>query len=126
MTQNRTAFARLGFVPVLAASLTLIGCHSAHVEVTVENHTGGPIRLLEVDYPSASFGTQNLAPGADFHYRFKVLGSGSMKLLYTDSAHQDHKSDGPFLKEGAEGPLAIVITDTGVTWQPAPTVAAGK
>ena len=31
-----------------------------------------------------------------------------------------------FLKEGAEGPLAIVITDTGVTWQPAPTVAAGK
>jgi hypothetical protein len=49
-----------------------------------------------------------------------------MKLLYTDSTHHDHKSDGPFLKEGAEGPLAITIADTGVTWQPAPTVAAGK
>src|SRR6266481_4808884 len=44
----------------------------------------------------------------------------------SDSTHQDHKSDGPFLKEGAEGPLGIVITDTGVTWQPAPTVAAEK
>jgi len=116
-------------IPALALLATLIastGCHSPYVVTTVSNRTSRPIELLEVDYPSASFGTQNLAPGADFHYRFKVLGSGSMKLLYTDSTHQDHKSDGPFLKEGAEGPLAIVITDTGVTWQPAPTVAAGK
>ena len=111
---------------VLILCLTLAGCRSPYVETTVSNHTPSPITLIEVDYPSASFGTQNLAPGADFHYRFKVLGSGSMKLLYTDSTHQDHKSDGPFLKEGAEGPLAIVIADTGVTWQPAPTVAAGK
>ena len=116
-------------IPALALLATLIastGCHSPYVVITVSNRTSRPIELLEVDYPSASFGTQNLAPGADFHYRFKVLGSGAMKLLYTDSAHHDHKSDGPFLKEGAEGPLAILITDSGVTWQPAPAVAAGK
>ena len=111
---------------VLAALMATTGCHSRYVATTVSNRTSQPLALIEVDYPSASFGTQNLAPGADFHYRFKVLGSGSMKLLYTDSTHQDHKSDGPFLKEGAEGPLAIVITDTGVNWQPAPTVASGK
>jgi hypothetical protein len=117
------------FIPALALLTSLIattGCRSPYVAATVSNRTSHAIDLLEVDYPSASFGTQNLAPGADFHYRFKVLGSGSMKLLYTDSTHQDHKSDGPFLKEGAEGPLAIVITDTGVTWQPAPTVTASK
>jgi hypothetical protein len=102
------------------------GCHSAYVEATVSNRTDKPIELLEVDYPSASFGTQNLAPGADFHYRFKILGSGPTKLLYTDSAHQEHKSDGPFLKEGAEGSLAIAITTTGVTWQPTPTVTSGR
>jgi hypothetical protein len=115
-------------LPFLAV-LTLIGatgCHSPYVITTISNRTTRPIELLEVDYPSASFGTQALAPGADFHYRFKVLGSGPMKLLYTDSAHQNHKSDGPFLREGAEGPLTIVIDDTGVTWQPAPTVAASK
>ncbi len=116
-------------IPALALVATLIataGCRSPYVVTTISNQTSQSIGLIEVDYPSASFGTQNLAPGADFHYRFKVLGSGNMKLLYTDSAHQEHKSDGPFLKEGAEGPLAIVIADTGVTWHPAPTVAAGK
>jgi hypothetical protein len=116
-------------LPALAllASLTAAsGCHSAYVEATVSNHTDKPIELLEVDYPSASFGTQGLPPGADFHYRFKVLGSGRMKLLYTDSAHQDHKSDGPFLKEGAEGPLSIAITLTGINWQPASTVATDR
>jgi hypothetical protein len=113
--------------PTLALALSLIattGCRSPYVTTTVSNHTTQPIALLEVDYPSASFGTENLAPEADFHYRFKVIGSGNMKLLYTDSAHHDHKSDGPFLKEGAQGPLIIVIADTGVSWQPAPTVAA--
>jgi hypothetical protein len=107
-------------IPAIAL-LTIIaitGCHSPYVLTTVSNHTTHPIELLEVDYPSASFGTQGLAPGADFHYRFKVLGSGPMKLLYTDSAQQDHKSDGPFLNEGTEGPLTIVIADTGVIWQP--------
>jgi hypothetical protein len=115
-------------VPALAV-LTLLaatGCHSPYVLTTVSNRTTQPIELLEVDYPSASFGTQALAPGADFHYRFKVLGSGNMKLLYTDSAHQDYKSDGPFLKEGAEGPLLILIRNDGVTWSAAPSVAAGK
>lgn len=111
----------------LALSLiALTGCKSPYVATTVSNHTTQPIALLEVDYPSASFGTENLAPGADFHYRFKVIGSGNMKLLYTDSAHHDHKSDGPFLKEGAQGPLTIVIADGGINWQPAPTVAAAK
>jgi hypothetical protein len=116
-------------IPVFALLTVLItttGCHSPYVATTVSNHTTQSIELLEVDYPSASFGTQNLAPAADFHYRFKVLGSGNMKLLYTDSAHHDHKSDGPFLKEGAEGPLTIAIADTGVTWQPAPTVVTSK
>jgi hypothetical protein len=102
------------------------GCHSPYVQATVSNRTDKPIELLEVDYPSASFGTQNLAPGADFHYRFKVLGSGGTKLLYTDSAHQDHKSDGPSLKEGAEGSLVIVIAPNGVTWQAAPTVTTAR
>ena len=111
---------------LLIALLATTGCHSPYVAATVSNHTSKPIELLEVDYPSASFGTQNLAAGSDFNYRFKVLGSGSMKLLYTDSAHQDHKSDGPFLKEGAEGPLAITISDTGVAWQPAPSVGSAK
>jgi hypothetical protein len=109
-----------------ACLLTATGCHSPYISATVSNRTTQRIELLEVDYPSASFGTQDLAPGSDFHYRFKVLGSGRMKLLYTDGTHQDHKSDGPSLGEGAEGSLSITITPAGVLWQPGPGVADGK
>jgi hypothetical protein len=105
-------------------SFTLAGCHSAYVEATVSNRTASPVTLVEVAYPSASFGTQNLAPGADFQYRFKVLGSGPMKLTYTDSAHHEHITPGPTLNEGAEGPLQILITPTAIQWQPAPALKA--
>ena len=109
----------LRILALFACLAIATGCHSPYVEATVSNRTAQPILLLEVDYPSASFGTQSLAPGADFHYRFKVLGSGNMKLVYTDSAHHDQKSDGPFLKEGVEGPITITIAPDGTHWQPA-------
>jgi hypothetical protein len=105
---------------LLAALIATTGCRSPYIEATVSNRTGQAIELVEVDYPSASFGTQNLAPGADFHYRFKILGSGPTKILYTDSTHKDHKADGPSYQEGAEGRLTITISSTGVSWQAVP------
>ena len=76
----------------LAALLTLTGCHSAYIAATISNRTPEPLSLIEVDYPSASFGTQALAPGQDFHYRFKVLGNGATTILWTDAAHHDQKT----------------------------------
>ncbi len=96
------------------------GCRAALVDTTVSNRTATPITLIEVDYPSASFGTQSLAPGADFHYQFSVIGSGPVKLLYTDASGKNQTSTGPTLAEGARGPLEILITPTAVQWQPAP------
>jgi hypothetical protein len=97
------------FFVALAAALMLSGCHSANIAATISNHTNAPLSLVEVDYPSASFGTQTLAPGQDFYYRFKVLGSGATTLLWTDAAHQDHMNAGPHLGEGDEGSLAITF-----------------
>jgi hypothetical protein len=101
----------------LLSPLALTACRSAFVTAIVQNRTPQPIQLLEVDYPSASFGTQSLPPGGDFHYRFKVLGEGKLKLIYTDSNHQEKTFEGPFLKEGAEGPLTITIVPDDVQWQ---------
>jgi hypothetical protein len=108
----------LALLPVLV----LAGCHSAFVTATIQNRTAQPIQLIEVDYPSASFGTQSLAPGADFHYRFKVLGEGKLKLIYTDTSHQEQKFEGFFLKEGAEGPITITIVPGDVHWQNGTTI----
>jgi hypothetical protein len=112
---------RLAKIPALAAAmLTLAGCHSAHIDATVSNRAAQPLSLIEVDYPSASFGTQTLAPGEDFRYRFKVLGSGPTTVLWTDAAHHDHKDTGPSLKESDEGTLTVTITSNGPTWNFAP------
>ncbi len=112
----------LALLAVSACVLLTGGCHSRYVEASIINHTGRGIVLLEVDYPSASFGTQNLGPGATFHYRFKILGSGPTKVLYTDATHHDFSSAGPVLKEGDEGQLTVELTEGSPVWhlQPAP------
>jgi hypothetical protein len=98
-----------GSLVAFAAALTLTGCHSAFIDATISNRTAEPLALVEVDYPSASFGTQTLAPGQDFHYRFKVLGNGPTTVLWTDATHRDRKYSGPALREGDEGKLAITF-----------------
>jgi hypothetical protein len=101
----------------LAAMLTLTGCRSAYIDVTIANRTPDPLALIEVDYPSASFGTQALGPGQDFHYRFKVLGNGPTTILWTDGAHHEQKNSGPALREGDEGKLAITFNpNVSPTW----------
>lgn len=93
-----------------AATLALLsGCHSYHIDTTVENRTGGAVTLLEVDYPKASFGADAIAAGADFHYRFQVQGSGELTVQYTGPDGQVAKSTGPALAEGQEGKLEIVL-----------------
>ena len=101
----------------LLSLCTLAGCHSSFVQTTISNRTTQPVELIEVDYPSASFGVQALPPGKDYYYRFKVIGEGKMKLTYTDAANHEHKSDGPDLKEGAEGPVTILIAPDGIHWR---------
>ncbi len=103
---------------VLTASLLFTGCHSAYVSSSIRNETSAPITLVELDYPSASFGTQTLAPGQDFKYRFKILGSGDLKLLWTDSHNHEQHANGPSLHEGMEGSLTVVVMPSGVRWTP--------
>ncbi len=109
---------RLWMVSVGMGVLSASGCRSAFIDAALVNGTSTPISVLEVDYPSASFGTQMLAPGATFRYRFKVLGSGPTKLTYTDNTQHEHTSMGPALSEGAEGTLIVTIVQAKVEWQP--------
>ena len=102
---------------MLSASLAASGCHSYHVDTTVENRTGAPIQLLEVDYPSASFGAASLAVDGVFHYRIQLRGSGPVKVLYTvsDAGHTQRsvQIEGPLLTEPQEGRLQILLLPGG-------------
>ena len=111
----------------LLGLLVLVGCHSAYVEATLVNRSGKEISLVELDYPSASFGTQALADGQSFKYRFKVLGTGAVKLIFTDAARQEKDLTGPELKEGDEGRLTVTVRPDGSAgWEQALTNGRGK
>lgn len=97
----------------LLGAIVIAGCHSFHIDMTVENRTGAAIRLLEVDYPSASFGADALAAGASFHYRIQVLGNGPLKLQYTGPGEHPVQIQGPAVADKQEGTLEIVLLPNG-------------
>ena len=98
--------------------IALAGCHSPFVQATITNQ-GPPLHTVELDYPSQSFGTQTLATNQVFHYRFKVQGSGPLKLQFVDPAGKVRSATGPSLHDGAEGTLAVTINPHGeVAWVP--------
>lgn len=101
----------------LIAFVLVAGCRSRFVEATIDNRSSHALQLVEVDYPSASFGIGAIPAHSQYHYRFKVLGSGSVKLSFTDAAGKPHTSSGPELDEGQEGSIQIAIDDaTDVSW----------
>ena len=107
----------VGYCAVAVSVVALSGCHSHYVSMDVRNETGKAVTLVEVDYPSASFGVDTLAAGGTYHYRFKILGDGPTKILWTDAAEQQHTVAGPALKEGQEGTLSATINAGTATWQ---------
>jgi hypothetical protein len=106
----------------LALTLALTACRSSHIDITVQNQTGAPVRLLEVDYPYASFGIDTLAPGATFHYRISVQGNGPVKVQYTAPDRRQPQIKGPELVEKQEGALEILLLPAGkAEFRPLPT-----
>ena len=65
---------------LLTLTVALAGCRSPRIDVILQNHTGSAIDLLEVDYPSASFGLEHLDAGATYQYRIQTRGSGPIRL----------------------------------------------
>ena len=96
-----------------AAAALVSGCHSYHIDTTVENRAGAAVQLLEVDYPSASFGVDSVASGSDFRYRIQVRGSGQIKLSYTTAKGKPVLIQGPKLVERQQGRLDIILEPDG-------------
>jgi len=97
----------------LSACVLVPGCHSYRIDVVVENRTGAALDLLEVDYPSASFGADTLAAEATFHYRIQVQGNGPLKVQYTGPGERQVQIQGPALADKQEGTLEVVLMPNG-------------
>jgi len=110
---RRAALRQFVFIALMSPALLAAACHSYHIETTLENRTGNPIKLLEVDYPSASFGADALAAGANLRYRIVVLDSGPVTITYTGSDDKQVKIKGIDLFERQQGSLEIVLLPNG-------------
>ena len=112
---TRIAVARRALFAAFLSCIFLVttACHSYHIDTTIENRTGADIQLLEVDYPSASFGADRIASGAVYHYRFQVRGSGPLKVEYTAGDGKQVQIAGPTLVERQQGQLKIVLLPAG-------------
>ena len=93
--------------------ISLSACHSYHIETTITNRTGGNITLLEMDYPSASFGADTLALNREFPYRIQTRGSGAVKIQYTAANGHPVQITGPTLYEHQEGHLEVILMPDG-------------
>jgi hypothetical protein len=104
---------------VVAATILLVGlslftaCHSYHIEATVENHTGGTVTLLEVDYPSASFGADTLAQDGVLRHRIQTRGNGPITVQYTWPHGRAAQVQGPDIHEQQEGSIEIILLPNG-------------
>ncbi len=107
------ALRKFSFIAIALGCALAAGCKSPHVAVTVENRTGAEVKLLEVDYPSASFGADKLADGADLHYSIAFQGEGAIKVQYTGPDQKQPQMTGPALSEGQAGKLEIVLLPGG-------------
>jgi hypothetical protein len=104
---------RFWTVIACAGMLNAVACKSYWVDARIENNTGQAVHELEVDYPSASFGTNSLAPGAAMHYRFQIRGAGPLKVEYTSADGKTAQAQGLALTEHQQGELTIRLLPQG-------------
>ena len=107
MRLSRIALTLIGTVCLMA------GCKSPHVQVTVKNQTGADVKLLEVDYPSASFGVDTLGADSVYSYSIALTGEGPIKVQYTAPDKKQPQATGPTVNEGQAGKLEIVLLPGG-------------
>lgn len=97
---------------VLAA---LVGCRARMITFKLINTSAQPISTIIVDYPSATFGKDKLAPGETFTSPVKLTDDGALKVQFTDANGGNHAFTGPVLHRNEGGLIAISFEQTTAT-----------
>jgi len=80
------------------------------IKVSLTNTSAQPLSAIIVDYPTATFGVNTLAPGKTFQYTIKPLDSGALKIQFADANGKIHRATGPVVMKGQEGTIQINLT----------------
>jgi|SRR6516162_6214331 hypothetical protein len=95
---------------IVLALLGAAGCRSHVIQVTVVNTSAQTVSTIIVDYPNATFGVNSLAPGKSFPYVIKPMGTGPLKVQFTNAQGVSHSVNGPAVHKGDEGAIQIKLS----------------
>jgi len=96
---------RTAAIAVLVCLLT--GCRSHVISVTLVNASTQPVNTIVVDYPSATFGVNSLAPGKTFNYAIRPLDTGRLKIQFRNAKGEIIGYTGPELHLGDDGAIRL-------------------
>lgn len=95
--------------------LTLTSCRAHMITIRLTNTSSEPVSTIIVDYPSATFGKDKLAPGETFASPVKVTDNGPLKVQFTDAKGAIHTYTGLKLHPNQEGSIELKLTQASVS-----------
>jgi hypothetical protein len=98
-------------IPVLLI-LGLAACRAHMLSIRLVNTSTEPLSTIIVDYPSATFGKDKLAPGETFTSPVKITDNGALKVQFTDAKGAIHTYTGLKLHPNQEGSIEIKLDQT--------------
>jgi hypothetical protein len=93
----------------------LAGCRAHMVKIKLVNTSSSPLSTIIVDYPSATFGKDSLAPGETFSSSVKLTDNGTLKVQFRDANGINHFYAGPVLHKNQEGMIEVRFTQDSAT-----------
>lgn len=103
--------------------VALAGCRAHMITITLINTSAQPISTIIVDYPTATFGKDKLAPAESFSSPVKITDDSALKVQFTDANGGNHTYTGPVLHRNQEGSIYIRFDQNGAVAQ---TNVAGR
>ena len=104
-------------VTLISALLVLLltACRAHMLSIRLVNTSSAPISTIIVDYPTATFGKDKLAPGETFSSWVKITDSGPLKLQFTDAKGAIHTYTGLPLHPNEEGSIEVKLAQESAT-----------
>jgi hypothetical protein len=92
--------------------IAMAGCRARVVKIILTNTSAEPIKTIIVDYPTATFGKDTLAPHETYFSLVKPVDKGRIKVHFTDAQGTTHTYESISLEPGDDGWVNIKLTQT--------------
>ncbi len=100
----------LKLISVLLVTAALSGCRAHVVKISLTNTSSEPIKTIIVDYPTATFGKDTLAPHETYFSLVKPLDKGPITVRFTDVQGGSHTYKSISLEQSDDGSVDIKLT----------------